>query len=102
MTIPPTFVITFWYCINTRPNELASTPNVINIIEKPSTKKNPFRTIFHFADRLVSLFDNSSLETPEINPRYAGTSGSVQGARNVKIPATNADNINAKLRSIIN
>ncbi len=71
----------------------ARVPNKINMIENPRIKKTPLRNIFlRTSSRFVSSY-KSSLETPLINPKYAGTSGSVHGARNVSSPAKNAENI---------
>ena len=79
------------------PSSPISVPNMIKTIENPITKKRPFKKTFLLADFTFFGSLKSSAETPLMNPIYAGTSGSVQGAKKVNMPAINTDIINTML-----
>jgi len=79
------------------PSNPISVPNMIKTTENPITKKRPFRKTFFLANFAFFGSRKSSAETPLMNPIYAGTSGSVQGAKKVNMPAINTDIINTML-----
>lgn len=90
---PPARVSHILYGVSPCPTKPASVPKTIKTIAKPIMKVIPFTKIFLRAYFALSGSFKSSADTPLIKPKYAGTSGSVQGARNVISPATNADMI---------
>ena len=75
---------------NLAPTKPTRVPIIIKTALKPIIKNKPFKNIFQRAFFDFSGSFKSSRDAPLINPKYPGTSGSVQGARNVRMPAINA------------
>jgi len=98
---PPMRASQMRYGASAVPANPASIPNVIKTSENPTINARPLRNIFRRAALAVSGFFSASWSTPLMNPRYAGTSGKVHGARKVSSPAKNDAITNPMLSSII-
>ena len=79
MMTPPTRSTVPWYWCSDDPSSPAAAPKLAKIVAKPSTKMAVAGTA-----RAGSW---ASAVSPTMMPRYAGRSGTMQGARNEAIPA---------------
>jgi len=88
--MPPILVSKKRYSSSAAPPKPNRLPKTMNTELKPTIYRTPFTKILRLALALVSGFLSSSAEAPLIKLKYPGTRGRVQGAKNVRMPATNA------------
>lgn len=92
--IPPTFVRMNLYSAKTFvPKNAAATPMTTNTTVNPRTYRNPFHITLRRRALLFFADFRSAGSTPLINAKYAGTSGNVHGAKNIRKPAINAESV---------
>src|SRR5258707_14357055 len=72
------------------PNEAALAPSATNTVEKPATNRQAAPTVSQRTRGSGSASAKRSSDVPARYTRYGGTSGSTQGDRKLKSPATKA------------
>ena len=82
--------------------DVAVAPRATKTIVNPSPKKSAPKNALNLGENLllsaVSVFKFSKL-SPDINDIYPGSSGKMQGDKNVKMPAINDANIDGISRN---
>jgi hypothetical protein len=98
-TIPAILLIKYDFEKRKFPIAVAVAPSKTKITENPKIKAREAAMVF-LRTSLRSPCCRSSMDTPDINEIYAGTSGKTHGDKNESIPAANAVKIEIWVVSI--